>query len=366
LFLPLIQKDVGISFTQAGLVSASANVAYAVTQLPSGYLADRLGAKRLFILGLVGASLLTFGFSLLHAYPLLLGNQAVGGVFRSMMFAPGVLLITALFPERRRATAIGLYVAGGFGTNIVLNLIGPAAVPLTGWRGLFQILSAAGLLVVILFWKFGQGVPPIPEASRRGSGGLRAVLGNRAMWIIGGIQFVRLAVAQGLSFWLPTFIVVEKHQSLQIAGLVLAMIAALTVPSTFLGGYISDRTGRPLVVIGVSLVALAITTFLMLQVRSLPLLFLVLGLNGVFVQLYFGPLFALPIQIVGPRTAGLASGFGNLFANIGGTALTFAIGALKDVTGSFDAGFYSLTALCLVGLAFTVLLSLSWHRSGVD
>jgi len=76
-----------------------------------------------------------------------------------------------------------------------------------------------------------------------------------------------------------------------------------------------------------------------------------------FVQLYFGPLFALPVEMLGPRTAGLASGFGNFFANIGGFTFTYTLGALKDATGSFAVGFYSLSGLCVIGLLGTVALS---------
>ena len=70
------------------------------------------------------------------------------------------------------------------------------------------------------------------------------------MWLIAGIQYVRLAVAIGLQFWLPTFVVVEKGYSLQVAGLVVAVGAAMSAPSNFLGGYISDRLRNPLLIIG--------------------------------------------------------------------------------------------------------------------
>ncbi len=56
LFLPLIRHDVGLSFTQAGSIVGAMTLVYALTQLPSGYLADRLGPKRLFIVGLIGVN----------------------------------------------------------------------------------------------------------------------------------------------------------------------------------------------------------------------------------------------------------------------------------------------------------------------
>ncbi|HVB77985.1 MAG TPA: MFS transporter [Candidatus Nitrosotalea sp.] len=357
LFLPLIRRDVGLDFTQAGGIAAASTLVYALMQIPSGYLADRFGARRLFLTGLVGCNALVLSLALLHNYWLIIANQALSGFFRSLVFAPGLLLIGALFPARRRATAMGLYVAGGFSSNILLNTLGPILVGSMGWRLLFATFAVGGLVVLVLYRRFG-GPGPI------GSGGsgvspaqaLR-LFRHRVMWVIAVIQYIRLAVASGMAFWLPTFVVVQKHQSLQVAGLVVALSAAVTAPSNFLGGYLSDRLGRPLWVVGSSLFMLALTTVLLIRVDSLvPFLFVVV-LNGLFLQLYFGPLFSVPIAMLGQKSAGLASGFGNFFANLGGFTAVYLLGLVKDLTGSFSLGFFGLSALCLVGLACTVLLS---------
>jgi predicted MFS family arabinose efflux permease len=357
LFLPLIRKDLGLSFTQAGSLAAASTIVYAFMQIPSGYLADRVGAKRLFLIGLIGTNLLAFSFAQLHHYWMILANQALSGCFRSLLFAPGLLLISALFPSQRRATAMGLYVAGGFSSNVLLNVLGPILVGPVGWRSLFMIFSAGGLLVLLLYWRFGS---PGPQGSGKEQMPIRDILRlfrSRRMWVIGAIQYVRLAVVSGLGFWLPSFIVVEKGYSLQVAGLLVALSAAVAAPSNFLGGYVSDRLRNPSLVIGTSLTMLAITTVLLIHVHNLGLLLAVFVVNGMFVQFYFGPLFAVSIQLLGPRTAGLTSGFGNFFANLGGVTFAYLLGAIKDATGSFAVGLYTLSGLCLVGLLCTIALS---------
>jgi nitrate/nitrite transporter NarK len=357
LFLPLIRDDIGLTFTQAGTLAAASTIVYALMQIPSGYLADRVGAKRLFLIGLVGTNLLAFSFAQLHQYGLLLANQALSGCFRSLLFAPGLLLLSALFPSQRRATALGLYVAGGFSSNVFLNTFGPLLVGPVGWRNLFMIFSTGGILILLLYWRLGS---PGPQGSGKEQMPVRNILRlfrYQVLWVIGAIQYVRLAVVSGLSFWLPSFIVVEKGYSLQVAGLLVALSAALTAPSNFLGGYVSDRLRSPLLVIGTSLTMLTITTVLLVHVHSLWSLLAVFAVNGIFVQFYFGPLFAVSIQMLGPRTAGLTSGFGNFFANLGGVTFAYLLGAIRDTTGSFAIGLYSLSGLCLVGLLCTIALS---------
>jgi len=294
--------------------------------------------------------------SQLHQYWLVLANQTLAGFFRALVFAPGLLLISAVFPPNRRATAMGLYVAGGFSSNVFLNAIGPVLVGPFGWRELFMAFSLAGFALMALYWRLGL---PGPRGSGRDQMNLRDVprlLRHRFMWIVGGIQYIRLAVVTGLAFWLPTLII-EKGYSLQVAGLLIALSAALTAPSNFLGGYLSDRLRKPLLVIGVSLAVLAVTTFLIIQVNSLALLIPVIAINGFFVQFYFGPLFAVPIQALGSKKAGLASGYGNFLANLGGFPFAYALGAVRDATGAFSDAIYVLSGLCVVGVLLTLILS---------
>ena len=110
-------------------------------------------------------------------------------------------------------------------------------------------------------------------------------------------------------------------------------------------------------IIGGALTVLACTALLIAQIESLPLLLLVIAVNSIFLQFYFGPLFLVPVEILGPRIAGTATGFSNLFANIGGFLTAWAMGAIKDQSGSFKAGFISISVICLIGVALSLILS---------
>jgi MFS transporter, ACS family, D-galactonate transporter len=358
LFLPLIRTDVEMTFSQAGSLAVSSTLVYAFMQIPAGYLADRYGAKRLFVIGLLGTNAMALAFALLQDYGLMLANQAVSGFFRSLMFAPGLLVISGYFPSERRATAMGLYVAGGFSSSILLSTIGPLLVEPLGWRLVFALFAGMGLVFVLAFWRFGQPGPPVATGtSRMRVADLVALLRHRVLLLAGVVQFVRLALVHGIQYWLPTFIVLDKGYSLQIAGLVVAMSAAVTAPSNFLGGYVSDRLGRPLLVIATSLSVLAATCVLLVAVDSLPAILAVVAVQAVFIQVYFGPLFAVPVAFLGERGAGTVNGISNFFANLGGLTFAYTLGAVKDLTGSFTIGFYSLAAACGVALVATALLA---------
>ena len=356
LFLPRIRADLGLTFAQAGTLSAASTFVYALMQIPSGYLVDRFGPKRLFFIGAIGTNILGATFALLDSYPWIIANQATAGFFRSLLFAPGLVLISSWFPPNRRATAMGLFVAGGFTSNIALNLVGPFLEARYGWRMPFFLFSGLGLLAALAYVRFARE----RTDSVAGRASVREALGLfrfKVMWVIGGIQYVRLSVALGLNFWLPTLLVDQKGFDLPDAGKLIALGALVAVPSNFIGGYLSDRLDRPLLVIAGSLVMLALTTALLAVVTSPALLVAIVCLNSMFIQLYFGPLFAVPAEMLGPRRAGISTGFSNFFANLGGFTFSFLIGALKDFTGSFNAGFYALCACCIAGIGLTMVLA---------
>jgi nitrate/nitrite transporter NarK len=350
LFLPLIRADLGLTFAQGGMLAAAGQITYAAMQIPSGWIADRFNPKRVFAIGLLGVNILALGFALLHAYPLLLANQAVAGIFRALVFTPGMLLITRQFRPERRATAMGLYVAGGFSSNVLLNLVGPVLVGPLGWRMLFAIFSVLGLVTVALFARLGDSVPRTGTGPANIMANLRAALAHKVVWLAGVIQFVRYSVAFGVATWLPSFIHDEKGFSLRAAGLAVAIGAAITAPSNIVGGWLSDRLGRPLLVIGASLSVLAATLLILPRANSLGAIIAVVAVNSAFVQIYFGPLFALPLAYIGQANAGLVSGFGNFCANLGAFAFAYGLGAVKDATGAFDVGWWALAGLCVIGL----------------
>jgi sugar phosphate permease len=102
---------------------------------------------------------------------------------------------------------------------------------------------------------------------------------------------------------------------------------------------------------------LACASTLIVMVDSLPLLLIIVAIASIFVQFYFGPLFFVPIEVLGVRTAGTATGLTNLFANTGGLVTAYALGAVKDSAGSFTWGFIGISVACLIGSVLTIVLA---------
>ena len=89
----------------------------------------------------------------------------------------------------------------------------------------------------------------------------------------------------------------------------------------------------------------------------MPALLAVIAVYSIFLGFYFGPLFLVPVEVLGSRVAGTTIGFSNLFANIGGFVCVYTLGAVKDQSGSFAWGFLGIAALCIGGVMLSVVLA---------
>ncbi len=361
LFLPVMKLEFGFSFTQGGAISAASLLVYALMQIPSGYLSDRFGSKQLFSAGVLGVTILSLLVGFITDYWQLVANQAVTGFFRALMFAPGMALLAGWFSKERRATAMGLHLLGILLGSIVLNSSGPFISAKHDWRFIFIVFSAVGIAIAFSYLLQGKESPSGPAHTVNLRDALR-LLKERTIWYCNAIQFVRLAVFQGFAFWLPTLLIDEKGLSLQVTGLIIAARTVLIAPSSIAGSYLSDRWKNPTTVIGLSLAMLAVTTALIIEVQNITIVIILILINSLFIQLSFGPLFAIPSEKYGAQITGTTSGIGNFFANLGSFSFSYLLGALKDISGSFESGFLAMVGACLVGLLFTVFLELDRRK----
>jgi sugar phosphate permease len=356
IFLPDIRRDLGLSYTEGGALSAAAQLVYALMQIPSGYLSDRYGSRRLFFYGALGTTIFCLALGLSAMYWQGIASQVMSGFFRSMLFVPGLSLLIAWFKPEQRATAISLSGIGVFLGQILITTLGPSLAAGFDWRFPFITFAAAGIVFSLAFIIFSKEPPYTPPRQKTDIREVLQLFRYPVMLVFGGLQFIRLSILEGLLYWLPSLLINEKGISLQVTGLIMALRSFISVPANILGGFTSDKTKKPTFIIGVSLVILAVTTALIVHIDDIGLLIGIAMINAFFVQFYFGPLYSLPLDILDRRLTGTATGFGNFFANMGSFTFALLLGWIKDTTGSFNIGFYILAGTCIIGLVLTLIL----------
>jgi EmrB/QacA subfamily drug resistance transporter len=152
--LPSIRQDLGASFTDLQWVVDAYALTLAALVLTAGSLADRLGRRRLFAVGLVIFSVASLLCALAPDPTLLSLARALQGVGGAVLFAVSLALVAQEFPAgRQRGTAMGLYGAT-IGMAVAIGpLVGGALTDGLGWRSIFYLnvpVGAAALTVTHL------------------------------------------------------------------------------------------------------------------------------------------------------------------------------------------------------------------------
>jgi nitrate/nitrite transporter NarK len=357
LLLPLIRQDLGLTYVQAGSLASANLLVYALMQIPSGYLVDRYSPRKLVATGVLGLMGLSVLLAFTRQYWQILGIQFFWGFFSSLIFTPSMSVFIRWFSPERHTTASTLPIVGTSLGILAVNLLFPAIVNrFDTWRPPFIVFGVAGIIFTLGLLLFGRDARSKEMPAKCRLDIIREVFRYKEVWICYGLQFIRFGVVQGMMFWLPTLLISEKQFSLQLAGAVIALQAIITGSSNIFIAYLSERFKKPTLVIGVSLVMLLITTALLVPVNYAGLIIAVIFINAIFLQAYFGPLFTLAVEILGPEKTGISNGVSNMFAIFGGLFSAYLMGILKDTTGSFEWGFYSICILCAAGLLLTFML----------
>lgn len=185
--LPEIADDLGVPAATAGSIVTVASLAYAAPLLVIGRLAGKFGPRPLLLAGVGGFWVASAICAFATSFPMMLAGRVLQGVMSAFAMTTSLMAVDAMFDERRRPVAIGLWGAlggvGGAAAPIVASGIGAAL----GWRWFFGInlllLSVALIALAIL-------VPALPkDASRTLPVRRLAVLVVGITLVIAGIQF---------------------------------------------------------------------------------------------------------------------------------------------------------------------------------
>ena len=345
--LPVLQREWSLSGTAAGSIASAFQIAYAVSLMGCSALADRLGARRVFLVGTVASTVVAIAFAMfardywsgLGLYTLL--AVALGGTYTT-----GILLLAENVPVERRGRAMGAYLAGhSLGLAMALVLAG-IAIPRGGYVLAFWWLACGPVVGGVFAWQAVRATANVvtPRAGGQRFGG--EVLKNRpAMLIIAGYTFHSWELL-GMWAWTPAFLaacfVAAGSDLTRGAGLgaymtslfhVTGMIAAL------MAGVLADRFGRAPVILVMATISAACSLVFGWLIGMSLVLVVGLGLLYGFAALGDSPIYSTAItEVVAPAYRGSALALRSLLGYGAGAAAPLLFGAILDWYGIRNAG----------------------------
>jgi EmrB/QacA subfamily drug resistance transporter len=281
--LPDIQQELGADFNELRWVIDAYALTLAATMLIFGSLADRVGRRRVFTIGLTLFSLSSLACGLAWspvALDVLRGVQGFGG---AAMLATSLALIAAAYSGRDRNTALAVWGASTASAVAIGPLIGGALVDAFEWEAIFFVNVPIGLLTA---WLVASAVPESRDPSATGRpdyAGLVTAAGSMSLLVLalfrgndeGWGSALILVLFAGAAVLLGAFVIIESRarQPLLDLGLfqrpttsgasigILAIAISVFAMLTFLVFYIQNALGYSALETGLRLFPLTIAAF---------------------------------------------------------------------------------------------------------
>lgn len=375
---PLLEKEMGLSNTQLGVLGAAFAWVYGLGALFAGAIVDRVRRKSAILGGLHIWSAICMATAASRNFLHLVFFRAAEGLGETFYFPASMSLISDYHGKDTRSRAMGFHqtsvYVGTIGGGFFAGLIGQHY----GWRWSFLVFGAAGILLGLLLARFLR--EPERGAAERIPAGrplpMRAFL--QLAWHTRTLRLLLAAfvcsnfVAAVMLSWMPKFLYDRFQLSLAMAGLTATLFLQLaSMAGSPVGGWLADRLrrrhpGGRMAVQALGVFAGAPFVLLCGATQSIPVLIAALTGWGFCKGLYDANIFASVYDVVRPEARGAAAGLMNTAGwLLGGGVAPIVVGRLADAYG---LGF-AISATAVVYLAAGLLLLkavLRWARLDVQ
>jgi MFS family permease len=185
---PLLNADLGLSYTALGALLTLRGLATSVAQLPAGFVVDRLGAKMVLLTGMLMTVVGYALFATVEAYWLLVAFIVLGGIGDSVFHPADYSILNASVDQSRMGRAFSLHTfSGHLGFALAPSVVAALAF-VSNWRIALLIISLAGLVVAGLLasqWSAlkDDGVPPKKKAVEAVDPANQSIGGPKQSWL---------------------------------------------------------------------------------------------------------------------------------------------------------------------------------------
>ena len=372
--LPVLQREWNMTAARGGSISSAGHIAYAISLVIFSSLADLWGAKRVFLWSMTAGAFAAMAFALFaRDYYSGIILYAWVGFSLGGSYTTGLMLLSERYATAGRGSAMGLFIAStsaGYALSLLLSGI---ALPLGGYK-LSLFLTCLGTpLGAAAAWITLRGTKNIVAVRRpTQERSFRKVVRNKpALSLIAGYCFHSWELL-GMWAWTPAFLAAcfafAGAEDLRAAGLgsyVTAFFHFIGIIASFSMGFLSDRWGRAVVLLGLSGIS-SLCSFLFGWTFGWPLVVvLILGALYAFSSLGDSPVLSAALsEAADPAYLGVTFGIRSLLGFGAGAVAPLVFGLILDRANPGPLGQiytqwgWAFSSLGFMGLGATIMAGL--------
>ncbi|RBM17094.1 MFS transporter [Prauserella sp. PE36] len=364
---PAMSADLHLAATATGVVLSAFFWGYILTQVPGGWLANKIGPSKVIAGALLCWGVVSIGQALSDSTTAMIVWRFLMGLSEGVVWPAFAVMFVVWFPLRERARAAGLSLFALPASSIVMVPSAGWLIETWDWRVMFVVQGLPAFVLAFVVLRYLKDSPEqdarLSEVERdhilatraeRATGAEAAsfwtVLKSPAVWACCVVYFLWLTGFYSFGLWLPTVVGQLSSRGIGAVGLLSVIPFAVAGVAMLLNSRAADRSARPkswfvippLVVGGIALL------LQQLLPATLGVQLTLLVVTGIGVYAAFGPWWAWALQYIAPELAGQASGMINLMGSLGGVVGPVIVGFVAT-EGHAASGLYVLGFSLLVG-----------------
>jgi MFS family permease len=376
---PLIRHDLGVSIAEMGVLLSAFLWPYAFFLLPSGGLVDRYGPRRVLCAALALWSVAQAAAGFVTSLTQFMIARAALGIGEAPTFPAFARVVRDWYHSRDQASAIGIWNASpALGTAIAPPLL-TGLMLVFGWRWMFVAMGVLGVILAVVWFTMFRDRAEVAleeaDAQYLTAGeheaeefpttfaAWRKLFAFRATWglmfgFFGNVYIGWLFVA-----WLPGYLEMQRHMSIQKTGLVASIPYVCGVVGSIVGGLIASKLlarGASAInsrkfptVFGTAVMALA--TLLAAETPSNTIAVAAISVTMFFGFFASGTSWSLATACAPPQYAASLGAIMDFGGFVGGALAPMVTGFVVQESGSFQP---ALVAAALVGMASAAVYQL--------
>ena len=371
---PDIREALGLTSSEMGWVFSAFTIAYAVFEIPSGWLGDTLGPRKVLTRIVLWWSAFTVATGTVWNYLSLVVARFLFGAGEAGAFPNMSRSLSRWFPVRERGTAHGVIFMGSrLGGAITPLLVGPI-IAFAGWRQAFWIFGLLGVVWCVFWWRWFRDDPAQhPDVSpeelrviqeggpeRTASLSVAALLNVNLLWI-GMMYFCFGYCLYFYLTWLPTYLRDARGFSVATLNVVHTVVLLSAAGASILGGRLTDRltrryglrVGRAIGAAALPLSGLALAIAAMTDSATVAAAAMVVAAGAG--DLCLSPSWAM-CHDIGGDAAGTFTAVMNTFGNVGGALSPLVVGYAVQWWNSWAIPLLIAACVAVLGGAFTLLV----------
>ena len=258
---PMIRTDLGLSYTQVGLMLSVFAITNGISQLPAGWMADKFGTRFVILVSITGVAIAGFFIGFTNSFLMLLALLVLTGLLGGGYHPAAATALSASIPEQYRGRSLGVHFVGGSSTFWIIPLVAAPIAAGLGWRAPYLILAAPtiilGMAIYILVGRYLKA-----QQAKESAKAKTVDTGAATTGIPWGrlLPFVALTVLTGTlvqssSAFLSIYAVDSLGVSEATAAMLMAVQPFIQAVAAPLGGSMADRFGPLKVMVTISFLA---------------------------------------------------------------------------------------------------------------